>query len=334
MPQLNNQKKAIIQVRLHELASIRQIANELGIDKNTVLLAKKKIRDYGTISRNPGSGRRRISNANQDNDLVNILRENPFHTVVRAVQETEFPGSLVTAQRRVRESELKNRCAAKKVWLTIENKEQRLQFALEFLNRQDDFWQNVIFSDEKSFQSAHNGSLKVYRPRNTRYEPRYTKKENRTGHFKVNVWCWISHRGPGICIIVNNRLNAEVYRRILDECLLPSVRPIFGENFLLQHDNCPIHRARIVREFIEQENIDVLPWCSKSPDLNPVENVWAKMEKFIRQHNFRPRNIDELQHKILEAWQEITPDFTAQLVSSMPRRLLNVIELNGETTKY
>lgn len=334
MPQLNNTQKAIIQARLNDRVSIRRIANELEISKTTVLRAKRKIERYAVIGRNPGSGRPKISTALQDNALVNFLRRNPFETAVRAARVTEFPGSITTIQRRIRNSDLRNRCAANKTWLTDANKQERMHFALEYATRQDDFWNNVIFSDEKTFQSTHNGILKVYRPRRTRYDPRYTRKTNTSGRFKVNVWCWISARGPGMCVIFQETLNAIVYRRILDQYLLPSVRPIFGENFIFQDDNCPIHRANIVQEYLRQQRVVTLPWCSKSPDLNPVENIWGKMVRSIRQNNFRPTNVGELQRHISEAWQQISPEFTMRLISSMPKRLLNVIEFHGEMTKY
>ena len=89
-----------------------------------------------------------------------------------------------------------------------------------------------------------------------------------------------------------------------------------------------------MREYLEGEEINVLPWPSKSPDLNPIENVWGRMQKIVYTNDFRPRNGNELHEAIVEAWQKITPEFTRQLVSSLPRRLQNVIDSNGAMTKY
>lgn len=58
------------------------------------------------------------------------------------------------------------------------------------------------------------------------------------------------------------------------------------------------------------------------------------MTKYIYKHDFRPQNAEELQHKVIEAWQEITPQYTRELVLSMPRRLQTVIDRNGAMTKY
>jgi predicted transcriptional regulator len=49
MPQLNELQKSII-TRLDD--GMRHIANEINIDKNTILLAKRKIEETGIIRRN------------------------------------------------------------------------------------------------------------------------------------------------------------------------------------------------------------------------------------------------------------------------------------------
>jgi hypothetical protein len=73
-------------------------------------------------------------------------------TAVEAVNTSGFPGSFRTARRRVRGSELKNHVAARKLSLTPMHREARMAFCLEHLARDDAFWAQVIFSDEKVFQ--------------------------------------------------------------------------------------------------------------------------------------------------------------------------------------
>jgi hypothetical protein len=68
---------------------------------------------------------------------------------------------------------------------------------------------NVIFSDEKTFQSYHSGRLRVYRPSGQRYDERYIRDVNRVGRFSINIWGWISVRGPGICAVIEDRLRTH-----------------------------------------------------------------------------------------------------------------------------
>lgn len=333
MPALTPEQKAIIYSRLRDGVKIRNIADELRISKSTVMLAKNKIAQYGTITRKIGSGRPKVSTNAQDRELINFLRNNPFKTATVAKEETNFPGSANTARNRIRSSDINSRCAANKIFLTEINKQRRVEYAQEYLNR-NDLWENVIFSDEKTFQSCNNGRIRVYRPTGMRYDERYTHKTNQSGRFSVHVWGWISARGPGVCQIIQGRVNAELYRNILNEIMIPSVTVLYGNDFILQHDNAPTHTARIVQNYLEENQIHVLPWPSKSPDLNPIENVWGEMTKFMYKYDFRPRNQEELRERINDAWDTITEEYTSNLILSMPRRLQDVIDKNGDMSKY
>lgn len=220
--------------------------------------------------------------------------------------------------------------------MTQINKEQRVGFALEYLREGFDFWNNVVFTDEKVFQSYYNGRVRVYRPPNCRFDERYTHNVTASGRFSVNVWGWMSVQGLGQCTKINGRFNAGAYVDILENIMVPSVRAIFPENnFVYQHDNCPVHTAGIVTDWMQQRDIQTLPWPSRSPDLNPIENVWGLIVKKVnRTNNFRPENVEELWARIQEAWNELTPDYTRAIINTMPRRLNDVIQKNGAFTKY
>ena len=46
-------------------------------------------------------------------------------------------------------------------------------------------------------------------------------------------------------------------------------------------DNAPIHKARIVTEWLENYRIPTLEWPPYSPDLNPIEHAWARLKDLI-----------------------------------------------------
>lgn len=71
-----------------------------------------------------------------------------------------------------------------------------------------------------------------------------------------------------------------------------------------------------------------------SPDLNPIEHIWARVKRTLADTIFR----DEcaLRTAVLREWDEINKDkeFLRGLVSSMPRRCNAVLAAGGGETKY
>ncbi|GFW89351.1 transposable element Tcb2 transposase [Trichonephila clavipes] len=41
-------------------------------------------------------------------------------------------------------------------------------------------------------------------------------------------------------------------------------------------DNAPCHRAVLIDDFLETENIQRMSWSANSPDLNPIEHAYAR----------------------------------------------------------
>lgn len=111
--------------------------------------------------------------------------------------------------------------AARKPNLTPEHCQARLNFAIYNLYRD---WNNVIFSDEKTYQTDRHQKMHVYRPKNSRYDQRYIQSNQRSGRLTAGIWGWISRDGPGEMCFIGRRLNSHGYIDILDEVLLPSLK--------------------------------------------------------------------------------------------------------------
>ncbi|ORD97419.1 TCB2 [Hepatospora eriocheir] len=54
------------------------------------------------------------------------------------------------------------------------------------------------------------------------------------------------------------------------------------DKFILQQDNDPKHTSNVVKDWLDEKNIDVLPWPPQSPDMNPIEHIWAYMKMCLR----------------------------------------------------
>ena len=77
-------------------------------------------------------------------------------------------------------------------------------------------------------------------------------------------------------------------------------------------------------------------WPLYSPDLNPIENLWAilKNKSELRALPRGEGTLDILFNALKEEWQEISVEILSSLIESMPRRLAEVKKKKGWYTKY
>jgi len=158
------------------------------------------------------------------------------------------------------------------------------------------------------------------------------------GGGSVMVWGGISISGKTeLFIIRNGTLTAQCY---IDEILNDHVRPLAlavtnrGENFVLMQDGARAHSARVVTQYLADNNIEKMEWPACSPDLNPIEHLWDQLGQRIRNRMNPPVTIRELEDALVEDWQQIPQESIRRLIRSMPRRCQGVLDANGGNTRY
>jgi transposase len=75
---------------------------------------------------------------------------------------------------------------------------------------------------------------------------------------------------------------------------------------IFMHDGVPVHAhcAHIVRAILREMGVEVMEWPPYSPDMNPIENLWAIMKTEIyRLLQFAPHT--EVIAAAREAWHAI-----------------------------
>ena len=104
----------------------------------------------------------------------------------------------------------------------------------------------------------------------------------------------------------------------------------YQANLIWQHDNAPAYRYRVVRDFMADEDVIILPWPAYSPDCNPIEDCWNTLKGAGDQVKPAPANLYELEAALQEQWQEIG----GRKLDRVPRRIRSVIAARGSHKGY
>jgi transposase len=101
----------------------------------------------------------------------------------------------------------------------------------------------------------------------------------------------------------------------------------------MQDNNAPCHTANIVKDFMRENDIELLRWPAQSPDLNPIENLWAVIKKRRQKKYGLPETKAELIEQIFDIWDNIEPELVEKLANSANKRVNMVLKLKGKVSK-
>ncbi|GFX03212.1 DDE_3 domain-containing protein [Trichonephila clavipes] len=65
--------------------------------------------------------------------------------------------------------------------------------------------------------------------------------------------------------------------------------------------NATCHRTLAVQDCLDSEGIQRLVWPARSPDLNPIENVWDALGRQVAGRNYPPTNTQQLLDNVVQS---------------------------------
>ena len=107
------------------------------------------------------------------------------------------------------------------------------------------------------------------------------------------------------------------------------------------HDNAPIHTAHIIREWLQENGVDVMDWPPYSSNLNPIENLWALLK--AEMYRLFPElvgmaNTDATLHFFINCairtWDLLGEQLLNRLIDTMTHRVDAILKAEGWYTKY
>lgn len=190
--------------------------------------------------------------------------------------------SKSTVLKTLDEKNYHKRVARYKPFLTSKQKKARLAFAKAYVHWTEKDWEKVMFSDECNIELGLDSRIvRVWRRPDEEFHDTCIKPTFKSGRTSVGIWSYIMGKEIGPIVLLEGRMTGQKYKdMVMEEVVWPRVRRIGRRNkkFHYMHDGAPCYRAKLVKEYMEEKEIRVLPWPASSPDLNPIENLWCKLK--------------------------------------------------------
>jgi DDE superfamily endonuclease/Homeodomain-like domain len=345
-----------------------EIAHRVGCSLPTVRKWLQRHNNKEPMTIAPKSGRKRVLTEASEQLVLNMLTDGngssaqqvskqlcADQVTTRSVHKT----TLIRAAKRAASRQ------DKKLWvrkgqpfkgLTQATQQKRLAFARANLNTD---WRKVMFSDRKKFHFRYPGSKVKPSQWQLGAASSSSGGVNQPNHPQcVNLYCGMCRHGVTVVHVVAGsskhtsshtnkqgksarNITTGEYKEVLQQTLLPGGKKLFTtqgiSTWVLQQDNDPTHRCAAAE--LEQYNKDnassvqlLKPWPPSSPDLNPIENLWAWVQREVDQKGCN--SYEELEAAVIDTIAAVPKQHLVNLCDSMPKRLQAVVEKQGDLTKY
>lgn len=334
------------------LKSIRAAAKEASCSRALVRKWVERYQSGLSLGDLPRVGRRSLGLGTQE--ALGLMtrslthdRVGPRVIVERLRDELGINASYETVRRYIKCNLARPLKCKKKPELTHQHMATRLAFARTWVRKS---WDNVCVSDSKYFWLAPHGIGQQVWVMYGDKPP--TQNLPAKGVYKIHAYAAVSKWGKtklfptvGTTHLKSptKGVTGEVYKKLLEQELIPACRQLIANSplaspsrphptWIFQQDNAKAHTCKVVKEWLQQQDFEVMPWPSKSPDLSWIENLWAYVANALRKRQgVTPRNFREA---LMDEWEAVPPRVLASLHNSIPRRLQACIANNGGATKY
>jgi transposase len=116
------------------------------------------------------------------------------------------------------------------------------------------------------------------------------------GHWKTTTFTGaLRSSGMTAPMVLDGPMNGDFFRAYVEQVLAPTLQP--GDIIIM--DNLAAHKNSAIREAIEATGAQLRYLPPYSPDLNPIENAFAKLKAILRKA--AARTLDDLWDAIRDA---------------------------------
>jgi len=333
-PPLSNRRSNVRDAWRRGIRNVPSLAKITGVPLSTTYKYVAKLKKKQTLNPLPRPGRPRILTPEKRRVLGRIVQNNQYLTCKEITTSLNSKSEISprTINRELNKLGYRS-CHPRTVpMLTSKQCERRVEWALAHAKQN---WKTVVFSDETTMQMFRN-TMTAFHKVGTEIPQRGVPKHPA----KVHVWGAFSARGTIGFHMFTQNMDGQFYREILTNHLFENAARIMPRRWVFQQDNDPKHTAKETRVLLRRRSPKVLDWPSYSPDLNPIENLWAilkrRVEKRVNNVVRKKKKISiECWHEIIKKeWELISVDMCLNLINGMTARLDEVIEKKGKKINH
>ena len=200
----------------------------------------------------------------------------------------------------------------------------RLAFCQAHVN---DDWSTTMFTDESRVASSPDCPIMWWVKKGDKI---YTEKEK----FPVSIMVWAGIIGGRKTQLLKcpNRLNAKGYVDLLENNNIVQFLQQSWNDVVFQQDGARCHTASSTRQWFADNNATLLEdWPANSPDLSPIEQIWAIAKRFrIESFGMKtPLTMQQLEDGVLDAYRRIEQRTVEILTLSMKYSVQLCVERHG-----
>ena len=255
-----------------------------------------------------------------------------------------------TFSRVLNEEGYKFRQARKKGLVTEKDRRLRMKYARNMKHHGVSFWTEELsfFLDGVSFVHKYNpletactAQSRVWRKKSEGLAVTSKGSKDLAGGKRVHIMAAIAYGKGFILSVPYVKLNGQFFNSFIREhfnITFARAGPRLRGRRLFLMDNDPSQTSKVALSALEKIEAELHKIPPRSPDLNPIENIFHVVKSMLRREaiarNIVSETFEEFQTRVSLALDSVPVDLIDRAIESMPKRIQAVLDSKGHRTKY